>query len=172
MGGGCDDWNSLSPLSLIPSLPPYHSHWSVLLFQPLHRDSVWCMWKWISIHLICSKIHFWRLQLRFFRCILSLFLSYLLSLPNLPSPPSLHTSLSSYLVTHITHSDPSAYSMAKVNRSVSREPAVRMQNLQLLIRNIKHFYLTQLQQLVITGLPNITNIAHSPDSGEYSASYQ
>ena len=42
-----------------------------------------------------------------------------------------------------------------------------MQNLQLLIRNIKHFYLTQLQQLVITGLPNITHIAHSPESGKW-----
>lgn len=64
------------------------------------------------------------------------------------------------------HSDPSSYPMTKVNRSVSREPALRMQNLQLLIRNIKHFYLTQLQQLVITALPNITQIAHCPDTGK------
>ena len=41
-----------------------------------------------------------------------------------------------------------------------------MQNLQLLIRNIEHFYLTQLQQLVITALPNITHIAHYPETGK------
>ena len=45
-------------------------------------------------------------------------------------------------------------------------PSLRMQNLQLLIRNVKHFYLTQLQQLVITGLPNITHIAHCPETGK------
>ena len=88
--------------------------------------------------------------------------------------PSLSTSPSPSSLLNCTHlllipnspSDPNTYSMMKVNRSVSREPALRMQNLQLLIRNIKHFYLTQLQQLVITGLPNITHIAHSPETGK------
>ena len=56
--------------------------------------------------------------------------------------------------------------MSKVNRSVARDPALRMQNLQLLVSRIKHFYLTSLQQLVITSLPNISVICHTPESGQ------
>ena len=56
--------------------------------------------------------------------------------------------------------------MSKVNRSVSRDPALRIQNLQLLVQRIKHFYLTSLQQLVITPLPKISSIAYEPDSGK------
>lgn len=63
--------------------------------------------------------------------------------------------------------DSGAYSMAKVNRSVARDPGLRLQNLQLLITRIRHFYLTTLQQLIITSLPNISVISHSPDL-EYS----
>jgi len=55
--------------------------------------------------------------------------------------------------------------MNKVNRSVGRDLALRMQNLQLLVMRIKHFYLTYLQQLVISTLPNISVICHSPESG-------
>jgi len=63
--------------------------------------------------------------------------------------------------------DPNAYSMNKVNRSVGRDLALRMQNLQLLVMRIKHFYLTYLQQLVISTLPNISVICHTPES-DYS----
>ena len=60
--------------------------------------------------------------------------------------------------------------MAKVNRSVARDPGLRLQNLQLLVTRIKHFYLTTLQQLIITSLPNISVISHSPDLGELQES--
>ena len=66
-------------------------------------------------------------------------------------------------------SDPNAYSMSKVNLSVGHDPALRMQNLQLLVVRIKHFYLTYLQQLVISTLPNVSAICHSPDSGKLAS---
>ena len=62
-------------------------------------------------------------------------------------------------------SDPSNYSMSKVNRSVANDHAARLQNLQLLVTRIKHFYLTALQQLIITGLPRIAVISADPSDG-------
>jgi hypothetical protein len=56
----------------------------------------------------------------------------------------------------------SNYNMSKVNRSVSNDPAARIQNLQLLVNRIKHFYLTDLQQLIITPLPKIGDISADP----------
>lgn len=63
-------------------------------------------------------------------------------------------------------SNPSNYNMSKVNRSVSNDPAARIQNLQLLVNRIKHFYLTDLQQLIITPLPKIGDICANPREGE------
>ncbi len=71
-----------------------------------------------------------------------------------------------HLVRLPSNRDSTAYTMSKVNRSVSRDPALRLQNLQLLVNRIKHFYLTRLQQLVITTLPNITVISHTPEGGK------
>ena len=83
-----------------------------------------------------------------------------LSFPSPPPPLPLSSPLSS---------DPNAYSMSKVNLSVGHDPALRMQNLQLLVVRIKHFYLTYLQQLVISTLPNVSAICHSPDSGKLAS---
>lgn len=67
--------------------------------------------------------------------------------------------------SHTHYSDPSNYNMSKVNRSVTNDPAARMQNLQLLVNRIKHFYLTALQQLIITSLPKIAVISMNPHDG-------
>ena len=61
--------------------------------------------------------------------------------------------------------------MSKVNRSVSSDPAARTQNLQLLVNRIKHFYLTDLQQLIITPLPKIGDISANPHLGESTLHY-
>ena len=61
--------------------------------------------------------------------------------------------------------DPNAYSMSKVNRSVTLDLALCLQNFQLLVQRIKHFYLTSVQQLVICNLPNISSICYDPESG-------
>ena len=61
--------------------------------------------------------------------------------------------------------------MSKVNRSVSNDPAARIQNLQLLVNRIKHFYLTDLQQLIITPLPKIGDISADPHLGESTLHY-
>ena len=58
--------------------------------------------------------------------------------------------------------------MTRVNRSVGGDISLRLQNLQLVVNSILHFYLTSQQQLVLAPLPDISAIAHSPDSGNQS----
>ena len=107
---------------------------------------------------------------------LSLLFSFLFSSPSVLilypslSLPLFLSSLSSSS-SHPSSSDPNAYSMSKVNLSVGHDPSLRMQNLQLLVVRVKHFYLTYLQQLVISTLPNVSAICHSPDSGKLVGSY-
>ena len=104
---------------------------------------------------------------------------FLFSLPSLSvlilypplSLPLFLSSLSSSSSSPPSSSDPNAYSMSKVNLSVGHDPSLRMQNLQLLVVRVKHFYLTYLQQLVISTLPNVSAICHSPDSGKLVGSY-
>ncbi len=62
-------------------------------------------------------------------------------------------------------SDPANCSMTKVHRSVSHDQGLRMENLQLLVERIKNFYFINMQQLIITSLPNIVSICSSPASG-------
>ena len=70
-------------------------------------------------------------------------------------------------VTICTCSDPSTYGMSRVQRSVCGNPTMRMQNLQLAVNCLKHFYLTTQQQLILVPLPDVTLIAHEPDGGEF-----
>ena len=62
-------------------------------------------------------------------------------------------------------SDPNTYGMTRVNRSVGGDTSLRLQNLQLVVNSILHFYLSSQQQLVLAPLPDIDTIAHKPESG-------
>ena len=97
--------------------------------------------------------------------------SVLILYPPLSLPLFLSSLSSSSSSSPPSSSDPNAYSMSKVNLSVGHDPSLRMQNLQLLVVRVKHFYLTYLQQLVISTLPNVSAICHSPDSGKLVGSY-
>ena len=88
-------------------------------------------------------------------------LSILTSLSNFPCP-CLTVNLAAAV-----HSDPSTYGMSRVQRSVCGNHAMRLQNLQLAVNCLKHFYLTTQQQLILVPLPDVTLIAHEPDGGEF-----
>lgn len=94
---------------------------------------------------------------------------YLLSPFFLPFSFSLPPSLLLPPLSPLSHySDPNTYGMTRVNRSVGGDISLRLQNLQLVVNSILHFYLTSQQQLVLAPLPDISAIAHSPDSGNQS----
>lgn len=76
-----------------------------------------------------------------------------------------------FCLLDVVSRDPNAYSMSKVNRSVQMDIALSLQNLQLLIQRIKHFYLTSVQQLVISNLPNISSICYDPEGGTVNVLY-
>ncbi|XP_019849313.1 PREDICTED: girdin-like [Amphimedon queenslandica] len=54
--------------------------------------------------------------------------------------------------------------MTRVNRSVGGDISLRLQNLQLVVNSILHFYLNSQQQLVLAPLPDVDTIAHKPES--------
>lgn len=56
--------------------------------------------------------------------------------------------------------------MSRVAQAVCDEPSLRLQNLQLVVNCVKHFYMLSQKQLVITSLPEVTEIAHEPAGGE------
>ncbi|XP_065919238.1 girdin-like isoform X2 [Dysidea avara] len=72
------------------------------------------------------------------------------------------------LLNEVMHAvDPETYTMSKVNRTIDDDLQLRLQNLQLLLQRILHFYENSLQFLVITPLPNVTVISQEPE-GDYS----
>ena len=85
-----------------------------------------------------------------------------------PPPPSLSSSLSSLplLLLLPPPSDPSTYGLSRVAQAVCDEPTLRLQNLQLVVNCIKHFYMVSQKQLVITSLPEVSEIAHDPAGGK------
>ena len=56
--------------------------------------------------------------------------------------------------------------MSRVNHRVGEDVQLRLQNLHLAANYVHHFYYTVLKQLIITALPDVVVIAHSPSSGE------
>ncbi len=64
-------------------------------------------------------------------------------------------------------SDPNTYGLSRVAQAVCDEPTLRLQNLQLVVNCIKHFYMVAQKQLVITSLPEVAEIAHDPAGGMY-----
>ncbi|XP_054826899.1 protein Daple isoform X2 [Eublepharis macularius] len=54
----------------------------------------------------------------------------------------------------------------RVNKHVNNDINLRIQNLTILVRNIKTYYQEVLQQLIIMSLPNVLSIAKDPLSGK------
>ena len=69
-----------------------------------------------------------------------------------------------YLV--LFYSDPNTYGLTRVKRNVNGDVSSRLQNLQLAVNSMTHFYITAQQQLVLAALPEISSIAHEPTSGQ------
>uniref|UniRef100_A0A8B9ZCE8 Coiled-coil domain containing 88C n=1 Tax=Anas platyrhynchos TaxID=8839 RepID=A0A8B9ZCE8_ANAPL len=55
----------------------------------------------------------------------------------------------------------------RVNKHVNNDIYLRVQNLTILVRNIKTYYQEVLQQLIVMNLPNVLMIGKDPLSGEY-----
>uniref|UniRef100_A0A8B9IZ93 Calponin-homology (CH) domain-containing protein n=1 Tax=Amazona collaria TaxID=241587 RepID=A0A8B9IZ93_9PSIT len=54
----------------------------------------------------------------------------------------------------------------RVNKHVNNDTYLRVQNLTILVRNIKTYYQEVLQQLIVMNLPNVLMIGKDPLSGE------
>ena len=54
----------------------------------------------------------------------------------------------------------------RVNKHVNNDVYLRVQNLTILVRNIKTYYQEVLQQLIVMNLPNVLMIGKDPLSGE------
>uniref|UniRef100_A0A8C9VBM7 Coiled-coil domain containing 88C n=1 Tax=Scleropages formosus TaxID=113540 RepID=A0A8C9VBM7_SCLFO len=65
----------------------------------------------------------------------------------------------------MTHIDPSP-SNQWVNKHVNNDINLRIQNLNIIIRQIKNYYQESLQQLVVMNLPNVLTISKDPLSGK------
>uniref|UniRef100_A0A3P9N471 Coiled-coil domain containing 88A n=1 Tax=Poecilia reticulata TaxID=8081 RepID=A0A3P9N471_POERE len=55
----------------------------------------------------------------------------------------------------------------RTNKKVNNDPTLRIQNLSILIRQIKAYYQESLQQLVMMPLPNVLVLGRNPLSEEY-----
>uniref|UniRef100_A0A8C6KK62 Coiled-coil domain containing 88A n=1 Tax=Nothobranchius furzeri TaxID=105023 RepID=A0A8C6KK62_NOTFU len=55
----------------------------------------------------------------------------------------------------------------RTNKKVNNDPTLRIQNLSILIRQIKAYYQESLQQLVMMPLPNILVLGRNPLCGEF-----
>ncbi|XP_041927680.1 protein Daple isoform X1 [Alosa sapidissima] len=65
----------------------------------------------------------------------------------------------------MTHIDPSPTNQ-RVHKHVNNDINLRIQNLNVVIRHIKHYYQESLQQLILMNLPNVLTIAKDPLSGK------
>uniref|UniRef100_A0A672TL87 Calponin-homology (CH) domain-containing protein n=2 Tax=Strigops habroptila TaxID=2489341 RepID=A0A672TL87_STRHB len=54
----------------------------------------------------------------------------------------------------------------RVNKHVNNDTYLRVQNLTILVRNIKTYYQEVLQQLIVMNLPNVLMIGKDPLSGK------
>uniref|UniRef100_A0A8C5N802 HOOK N-terminal domain-containing protein n=1 Tax=Gouania willdenowi TaxID=441366 RepID=A0A8C5N802_GOUWI len=55
----------------------------------------------------------------------------------------------------------------RTNKNVNNDPTLRIQNLSILIRQIKDYYQEILQQLVMMPLPNVLVLGRNPISGKF-----
>ncbi|ELW48690.1 Protein Daple, partial [Tupaia chinensis] len=55
----------------------------------------------------------------------------------------------------------------RINKHVNNDVNLRIQNLTILVRNIKTYYQEVLQQLIVMNLPNVLMIGKDPLSGEW-----
>uniref|UniRef100_A0A3Q1EJR3 Coiled-coil domain containing 88A n=1 Tax=Acanthochromis polyacanthus TaxID=80966 RepID=A0A3Q1EJR3_9TELE len=58
-------------------------------------------------------------------------------------------------------------SVQRTNKKVNNDPTLRIQNLSILIRQIKAYYQESLQQLVMMPLPNVLVLGRNPLSGNF-----
>ncbi|XP_042565738.1 protein Daple [Clupea harengus] len=65
----------------------------------------------------------------------------------------------------MTHVDPNPTNQ-RVHKNVNNDINLRIQNLNVVIRHIKHYYQESLQQLILMNLPNVLAIAKDPLSGK------
>ncbi|XP_063039855.1 protein Daple isoform X2 [Engraulis encrasicolus] len=65
----------------------------------------------------------------------------------------------------MTHIDPSPTNQ-RVHKQVNNDVNLRIQNLSVVTRHIKHYYQESLQQLILMNLPNVLTIAKDPLSGK------
>uniref|UniRef100_A0A8B9FQB8 Calponin-homology (CH) domain-containing protein n=1 Tax=Amazona collaria TaxID=241587 RepID=A0A8B9FQB8_9PSIT len=55
----------------------------------------------------------------------------------------------------------------RINKKVNNDASLRIQNLSILVKQIKTYYQENLQQLIMMSLPNVLIIGKNPFSGKF-----